>query len=161
MNPMPVSLHDLFAFGTPTSCIGHTKGSRRCGNHSSQQNLELARKIWDAIAAGANDDYVNEEMKNLAAYCLCKSQHQNLTTKIADIWLTQYPTWKRHQAIAAGLHTVPLPNAATETTPADQIKTEMYAQFYCHQQRYENITHEQVVSLRKESQPDVEMSDAF
>ncbi|KAG9533593.1 hypothetical protein KCU93_g366, partial [Aureobasidium melanogenum] len=70
-------------------------------------------------------------------------RHRDQKTEVANIWRLQYLTWTHHQAAAAGLHTVPLPNAATETTLADQIKTEIYAQFYCHQQRYENITHEQ------------------
>ncbi|KAG9565469.1 hypothetical protein KCU71_g5295, partial [Aureobasidium melanogenum] len=161
MDPMPVPLHKLFAPGTQSSCMVYTDGSRRCGYAIPQHNLQLARGIWNAIAAGANATWVNQEMEKLAAYCLCKRRHRDQTTEVANIWRLQYLTWTHHQAAAADLHTVPLPNTATETTLAEQIKTEMYAQFDCHQQRYENITHEQVVSLRKESQPDVETSDAF
>ncbi|KAG9565246.1 hypothetical protein KCU71_g5441, partial [Aureobasidium melanogenum] len=161
MNPMPVSLHELFAPDTPTSCMVYTDGSKRCGYAVPQQNLQLARGIWNAIAAGADATWVNEEIEKLAAYCLCKRRHQDQKTEITNIWRTQYRTWRYHQTVAAGLHTILLPNTATETTPVDQIKTEMYAQLDCHQQRYEDIAHEQAVSLRKQSQPDVEMSDAF
>lgn len=160
MNPTPVSIQGLFASGTPTSCFVYTDGSRRCGYAIPQRNLELARGIWNAIAAGANAAWVNEEIEKLAAYCLCKRRHQDLKTEIANTWRTQYLTWSHayRQAVAAGLHTVPLPDTTTATTLADEIKTDMYNLFDRHQQEYEDVTQS---FARKKSQPDVEMSDAF
>lgn len=153
---MLVSLHDLFAFGNPTSCIAHTKGNKRCGNHSSQENLKSAKEIWDAIAAGANDAYVNKKMDELAAHCLCKTQHQGQTAKIAEIWKTQYHLLRRcHQA---GFQMDLSRNTATDTTLADQVKIEMFTELIRHRQEYDDITQS---FARKQSQPDVEMIDAF